>query len=105
MQVLSGKMRHLPKPEVKLLVLSSSSSCHFIIIYLYGLCQYFFLFGSFRYARERITSFLKQLEMVIEQLCAKPDMEIGKVYLVTEEDKPNLPDPSTPLDTTFEGKL
>ena len=61
--------------------------------------------GFQRYARERITSFLKQLEMVIDQMCANPDMEIGKVYLVTKEDKPNLPDPTTPLDTTYEGPI
>ena len=40
------------------------------------------VFNTMVYARERITSFLKQLEMVIDQLCAKPDMEIGKVCLV-----------------------
>lgn len=63
------------------------------------------VFNTMLYARGRMEDVLQQLELVIDQLCTDSSQKVSKVTVLTETSRAKLPDPTAPLDETWEGSI
>ena len=57
------------------------------------------------FTSSRMNEMLRQLEVLLEQIVAKPDQPLTAYSLVTGQARRNLPDPTKPLDATWHGAV
>ena len=62
-------------------------------------------FNAVQYSRNRIKEVLHQIERVLEQLTTKPGLLVRDTTLITSGIMEILPNPSSPLDDTWNGPI